>query len=99
MQKFKAWFNKNLKEYKKDIASYGCDAGFPHITYTYDCVKLYDKFENEIYEALAQDADDFGFDSVDAFTATFRRKDMLSAPDQRKNLLLWYMVEREANNA
>jgi hypothetical protein len=44
--KFKDWFKRNLKEYKKDIQNYGCEAGFPHITYTSDCVKLYDRLNN-----------------------------------------------------
>lgn len=94
--KFNKWFKKNMKDYAKDIANHGADAGYPHISYTSDCVKLYNKFEEEIYEALNQDAEEFGYDSVDAFVSTFRRKDMLATPDQRKNLLVWYMVEREA---
>ncbi len=93
---FSKWFKKNMKDYAKDIANHGADAGYPFISYTSDCVKLYDRFEDEIYEALNQDAEEFGLDSVDALTATFRRKDMLSTPDQRKNLLVWYMCEREA---
>lgn len=97
MSNFKKWFNKNLKEYKRDIQNHGCDGGFPYITYTRDCVRLYNKFEDEIYDALNEDAEEFGYESVDAFVATFRRKDMLSNPDTRKNLLLWYMVERVAN--
>lgn len=96
---FKEWFDENLGEYRRDIARHGCDAGFPHITYTSDCVDLYNQFEDEIYKALNDDAEEFGLDSIDALTATFRRKDMLSDPQQRKNLLLWYMVEREAANA
>ena len=95
---FSQWFKRNLKDSARDIANHGADAGYPHISYTSDCVKLYNRFEEEIYEASNQDAEEFGMDSVDALVATFRRKDMLSTPDQRKNLLLWYMVEREARN-
>lgn len=95
---FSQWFKRNLKDSARDIANHGADAGYPHISYTSDCVKLYNRFEEEIYEALNQDAEEFGMDSVDALVATFRRKDMLSTPDRRKNLLLWYMVEREARN-
>ena len=96
---FKNWFNKYLKEYKNDIREHGADCGFPYITYISDAVKLYDRFEDEIYSELNEDAEEFGFDSVDAFTASFRRKDMLSDPNTRKNLLIWYMCEKYANNS
>lgn len=94
--RFYQWCDKNLKENKRDIRTYGCDAGFPHITYTSDCVKLYNRFEQEIYEMLNDDVDMFDYSSVDAFVATFRRNDMLWDPDMRKNLLVWYAVEKWA---
>lgn len=95
-QTFAQWFKENLWEYRADILNAGCDVGFPLITYTSDCVELYNQFEAEIYEALNADAEGLGLSSVDELTATFKRNDMLNDPDQRKNLLLWYMVEREA---
>lgn len=97
MNTFKQWFDANLSEYRHDIARYGCDAGFPHITYTSDCVEIYDEFEDEILDTLAQDAEEFGYDSPDAFIATFRRNDMLWDKNQKKNLLVWYMVEKMAH--
>ena len=93
---FRGWFKANLADSSADIASYGCDAGFPGITYTSDCVDLYNRFEDEIYDSLREEAENSGFDSVDAFTATFNRKDMLNEPNQRKTLLVWYMCERLA---
>lgn len=98
MTTFTEWFNDNLSEYAQDIAEHGADYGFPHITYTSDTVEIYDQFEDEIYEALNQDAKEFGYSSVDAFVASFVRKDMLATPEGRKNLLVWYMCEREARS-
>ena len=96
MRTFKQWYDENLSDYTEDINGHGCDAGFPCITYTSDCVELYNEFESEIYQALNEDAESLGYDSPDAMIAEFNRKDMLQDPDQRKNLLLWYMVEKTA---
>lgn len=41
---FRHWFGANLREYARDIANHGADAGYPHITYTSDTVKVFDKF-------------------------------------------------------
>ena len=96
MTKFSKWFEENLAESARDIANHGANAGYPHITYTSDCVEIYDQFESDIYDALNEDADEFGYDNVEALIATFARSDMLSWPEGRKNLLVWYMCEREA---
>jgi len=96
-QTFKQWFDKHLIDFAEDIRNHGCEAGFPNITYTADCVTLYDQFEDEIFEALNCDAFDMGYECIDELTATFERKDMLNAIDTRKNLLVWYMAEREAH--
>ena len=91
---FKAWFVENLSEYAADIAGHGADQGYPHITYTKDCVVLYEKFEEEIWEMLVEDSESFGHSNPMEFVATFVRADMLDTPDTFKNLLLWYACER-----
>ena len=55
------------------------------------------RFQDEIREALNEDAEDFGYDSPEAFVATFGRSDMLWSEDGRKNLLVWFMAERTAH--
>ena len=94
METFTQWFNENLNEYAEDISNHGADAGFPYITYTSDTVEIYDKFESDIYEALNEDADSMGYDNVEEMISKFTRSDMLSWPEGRKNLLVWYMCER-----
>ena len=93
---FRKWFAKHLKEESRGIAEHGADAGWAEITYTSDTVKLYNRFEEDIYEMLNEDADEMGYDSPEALIATFRRKDMLSTPDMRKNLLVWFACEKVA---
>lgn len=90
------WVKENLAEELADIASLGADAGYPHITYTFDCVVLHDRFEEELWDMLYDDAQEFGFDNVAAFMATWQRKDMLNNLDQMKNLIVWYAVEKIA---
>ena len=97
MSTFKDWFTENLSESAHDIASHGADCGFPHITYTSDTVEIYDKFESDIYDMLNQEADDMGYDNVEAMIATFGRADMLSWPEGRKHLLVWFACERLAH--
>ena len=80
----------------KDIARGGADAGWAGLTWNTDMVELYARHEAEIWEALANDAEENGFDSVPAFVATFSRKDMANDPTTFKALLCWYMAERVA---
>ena len=96
MTTFKEWFAENLADEAQDIAQHGADAGWPHISYTQDCVELYERFEDEIYEMLNEDAEDMGYDNVETMVSQFGRADMLSWPDGRKNLLVWYACERTA---
>lgn len=96
---FRDWVKENLGDYLGDIAAHGADAGYPYITYTADTVQLYDRFEQDIYDALNEDAEEFGYDNPEALIATFNRSDMLEWPEGRKNLLVWYFVERVANEA
>jgi hypothetical protein len=95
---FQEWLTDTLDEDQiKDLAEHGADAGWPGLTYTSDCVKLHDEFEEEIWNRLANDAAEFGHESVAEFVGTFNRKDMASDPDQFKNLLVWYMAETIAH--
>lgn len=96
MNTFNDWFKDNLADYAEDIANHGADAGYPHITYYSDTTPLYDQFEEEIFDALSEDAHDMGYDNIDAMTSQFGRSDMLDDPIQRKCLMVWYMCERAA---
>ena len=52
---FKDWFIEHLGESAQDIANHGADCGFGYITYTKECVELYERFEGEIWEMLRED--------------------------------------------
>ena len=98
MTKFQEWFNANLAESAYDIANHGADCGFPHITYTSDCVKLFDQFQDEIWEMAVSMAEDMGCRNVMEMVAGFKRSDMLETPDTFKNLMVWFACEELANS-
>ena len=94
---FLAWLTETLDpDQLADLARYGADTGWPGLTYTTDCVELYDCYADEIREALNEDAEDFGYDHPEALVATFARSDMLWSEDGRKSLLVWFIAERTA---
>ncbi len=96
---FREWLTGTLDaEQIEDLARHGADTGWPGITYTSECVELFDRYSDEIREALNEDAEAFGYESPEAFVATFNRRDMLWSEDGRKNLLVWYMSERVAHD-
>jgi hypothetical protein len=104
MKKFSKWFNENLGEYKTDIATHGCDAGFPHITYNSDGAEIYDNFSDEIWIELKEQASEFGFENTMAFIASFNRSDMIEAflndgelSNSGKTLLVWFACETLAH--
>ena len=79
----------------RDLARHGADGGWPLLTYTSDVVRVYDKFEDEIWEMLFEDADDFGTPWWEMLGSMASRNPVGSA-DQFKNLLVWYAAERTA---
>jgi hypothetical protein len=92
---FRAWFKANLADSARDIAGHGADGGFPGITYTRDCVKLFDRYGDEIWAMAVEQAEDMG-ENVGTMIAGFRRKDMLDSLDSFKNLMVWFACEELA---
>ncbi len=95
-ENFKEWFQENLSEEASDIDQHGADAGWPHITYTNDCVKLYNQYQEDIWEMLNEDVGAMGYKTPIALIATFKRIDMAFSDGGLKNLLVWYACERIA---
>jgi len=93
---FKNWMKANFsKEQLRDIAQHGADAGWGGLTYYSDTAALYSRFADEIWEALVEDAEEYGYRNVFEFIATFRLADVANRT-QVENLLVWYMAERTA---
>lgn len=94
---FRAWMKANFDEgYLRDITERGAVVGFPGLTYYKDTVALYDKFHDEIWEALYEDAESMGHKNILEMLGTFGGAENVGTDEQFKNLLVWYMAERVA---
>jgi hypothetical protein len=90
-------WGEDADETFRDLARGGADAGFPGLTYYRDTVALYEAHAEEIWEALAEDADSLGEPHPLALIATFGGAAHVGSSDQLANLLTWYMAERIAH--
>jgi len=94
--KFAEWLTENLGEdYMEDLANHGAAAGFPGLTYYKDTVKLYEEFEDEIWERLFDDAEGMGQTPLELIASFNGAKNVVS-DTQFKNLLVWYLAEKTA---
>ena len=78
----------------RDVAHPGADAGFPGFCYYTATGEFYNAHKGLIWDALAEDAEAFGYDSPADLVASFRTKAHDGA--QFENLLAWYALERVA---
>lgn len=94
---FERWMKANFtKDELRDLAQHGADTGWPGMTYYADTTALYRRFADEIWDALVEDAEEYGYRNVFEFIATFQRANVANRT-QVENLLVWYMAERTAH--
>jgi len=94
---FEDWMKANFsKQDLRDMVRHGVDCGFGGLTYYNDTVKLYDKFSDEIWNALYDDAQNMGYNNVLQFIVECFRDSDVASDAQFKNMLVWYMAERTA---
>ncbi len=91
------WFDDNLKEQAEDIANHGCVNGFSGVIYYSETVAKYDKYQEEIWNSLYEDADEQGINILELI-ATFNGAKDVGSNDQFKNLMVWYYIEKLARN-
>lgn len=80
----------------EDMATHGTDTGWSYLTYTRDTVELHDAYESELWDLLAERANEYGAENALAFMATFNRADMAYSADGLKNLIVWFAAEHYA---
>ena len=93
----KQWIEDKVKDEEinlKDVTEHGCVSGcVSSLIYYSDTVKFYDKFEDEIWDMLEEDANQFGNDNILQTISQFNGAKNVGGLDQFKNLLAWYSVE------
>ncbi len=77
----------------RDAANYGADSGFAGFTYTTDGAEFTDKNAALLDELLQLDSEEFGYDDVANFVASFNRSDMTDTLDGYKCLVAWWALE------
>ena len=60
----------------RDAGTHGADGGFGGFTYYGDTSEFYSANRSLLWEILAEDASEFGYDSVPAFVASFNRAEL-----------------------
>lgn len=98
---FKDWmkeqYGENFRTTCSDIAEHGCACGFSGLTYYKDTCALYEEYQDEIWDALDEDADASGENSPLALVESFNGAENVGSDDQFRNLLVWYLAERIAD--
>jgi len=92
----KDWMLENVAEDLENIAENGFGKGVTGLIYYEEIYAVYDAYQHEIWELLAEQAEGCGYDNALAFMASFNGAKQVSDQDTFKNLLTWYAVEELA---
>lgn len=76
-----------------DIAKHGADTGWHGLTWYTDTCKLYNRFKDEMWDMLVDDANDYGCDALTLLAGFKGASDVCSATGF-ENLMTWYAAER-----
>ena len=94
---FRAWLTDTLDaDQINDLACYGAAGGFPGLIYYCETSALYERYHDEIWGALYDDAQDFGYSNPLAFVADLGGSKDVATGGQFENLVVWHMAERTA---
>lgn len=94
---FREWFNANLIDSAADIANHGADGGFNGIIYTAELVELHDKYEEELWDEIRDDAEEYGHKTMMEFIASWIGAPRIGGMDDLKVFVVWYMCEKVAH--
>lgn len=95
---FRSWMkNKFSKGKLREMLQYGVDSGYSGLISYHETSKMYDKYEDEIWDQLYNDSQDFGHSNIMEFISTWRSADQMENDTTFKNYVVWYMAERVAD--
>lgn len=90
------WMLENVSEDIENIAEHGCGGGITGLISYYETSAVYDAYQEEIWQLLAEQAEGFGYDNALAFIASLNGANQVEDQATFKNLLTWYAVEELA---
>ena len=73
---------------------HGADAGYGGFTYYSDTSEFYESNRELLWRILSEDAEEFGFDNVPAFVASFNNASMANTEEGFECLVSWYALEQ-----
>ena len=95
---FKEWMEEQFeRDELKDIAQHGASAGWSGLIYYRETSELYERFEENLWEMLGEDADAQGYKGPLELIATFGGASAVANDATFKNLIVWYAAERTAS--
>jgi len=95
MSNIKKYLKENYEQSElQEIAEGGLQGGVSGFIYYSETIEFYDENEDEIWELLEQDAEEYGYKDINTFIASFNGD--IQSLTQYKNLLTWYSVERQS---
>lgn len=93
---FKGWMSKNFnKDELHDLANHGAVCGFSGLIYYTQTNALYQKFHDEIWEMVREDAEGQGLDPLKLISEFGGAKNVVDKATF-DNLLVWYAAEKIA---
>ena len=94
---FKDWLEEQFeRDELQDIAQHGASAGWSGLIYYRETSELYERFEEDLWKMLNEDADAHGCKGPLELIATFGGAAAVASDATFKNLIVWYAAERVA---
>lgn len=94
---FQQWLEHHLDHDQLcDLAHYGAAAGVPGLIYYTETTRLYQRYHDEIWDALAEHTDAFGYPTIPSLIASFPIAQHVTDAATLRNALVWYPAEHSA---
>lgn len=92
---FKAWMTRFSSGQLRDMSQNGARGGYDGLIWTDDVIDLYNKFEDEMWEILTENANNQG-ESVLSFVAQLRDANEIETPREFKEFVTYFCAEAVA---
>lgn len=93
---FEEWMTEEFSHNElADMVNHGVSGGFSGLIYYSETTELYQKYKEDIWDMLYDDAESYG-ETILGFIAQFLGAKNVGGADQFENLLVWYAAEKVA---